>query len=54
MLQIVLAKESALLAAACDDLTIRLYDSDTQRLVRSFTGHSNIISDMVSLPSCSI
>lgn len=37
---------TGLLAAACDDLVIRMYDIDARRLVRRFKGHRDRISDL--------
>ena len=39
---------SSMLGVACDDFIILIVDTDTKRIVRSFTGHSNRITDMVS------
>jgi hypothetical protein len=44
--QIVLYRENSLLAVAADDLVIRIYDIEAQRLVRIFRAHTNQISDM--------
>lgn len=43
--------DNDLLAVACDDMCIRIFDIDTRRLVREFHGHSHRITDMVLL-SC--
>jgi len=40
-----LHRESSLLAVAFDDFTMRVYDIDTQRLVRQLPSHTNIITD---------
>ena len=42
---------SSLLAVAFDDYTIQIYDIDTKAVVRSFFGHRNVITDIVSLLS---
>eukprot|EP00026_Physarum_polycephalum_P000231 Phypoly_transcript_00231.p1 GENE.Phypoly_transcript_00231~~Phypoly_transcript_00231.p1 ORF type:complete len:947 (+),score=145.37 Phypoly_transcript_00231:28-2841(+) len=41
-----LSPHSQLLAVACDDLIVRLYDIDAKRTVRKFVGHSNLITDI--------
>ncbi|CAG8455276.1 13892_t:CDS:10 [Ambispora leptoticha] len=38
--------ESNLLATASDDLTIRVIDVDTRKIVRAFSGHRNRITDL--------
>lgn len=40
------ARDSELLAAACDDFVIRVYDTTTRRLVRRLAGHSTHVSDL--------
>jgi WD40 repeat protein len=45
--QLETARDSGLLALACEDLTIRVFDAVTLRQVRSFSGHSNRITDVV-------
>ena len=40
---------SCMLAVACDNFTLRVVDTDTRRIVRTFTGHTNRITDMVTL-----
>ena len=36
---------SSMLAVACDDFVIRIVDTDTRRIVRVFSGHTNRITD---------
>jgi U3 small nucleolar RNA-associated protein 21 len=43
---------SGLLAAACDDLTIRMYDVEARRLVRRFKGHSDRVTDLQLSEDC--
>jgi U3 small nucleolar RNA-associated protein 21 len=38
-------KPSELLAIACDDLSIKVVDMDTRKVVREFVGHTNRITD---------
>ena len=38
-------RDSPLLAAACDDLTVRIFDTVVGRLVRNLTGHTNTLTD---------
>lgn len=40
------ARDSELLAAACDDFVIRVYDTTSRKLVRRLEGHSMHISDL--------
>jgi U3 small nucleolar RNA-associated protein 21 len=40
------ARDSELLAAACDDCVIRVYDTATRRLVRRLAGHTTHVSDL--------
>lgn len=40
------ARDSELLAAACDDFVIRVYDTTTRRLVRRLAGHGTHVSDL--------
>ena len=35
-----------MLAVACDDFLIRVVDTDTRRIVRIFSGHTNRITDL--------
>ncbi|KAI8786613.1 WD repeat-containing protein 36 isoform X1 [Biomphalaria glabrata] len=44
--QIVLHRDSSMLAVALDDFTISLVDIDTRRVVRQFSGHTSSITDM--------
>ncbi|GLD95882.1 hypothetical protein PINS_up004560 [Pythium insidiosum] len=44
--QIELHRDSHLLAVACDDHVIRVYDVSTRRLVRRFQGHSHRVTDL--------
>lgn len=44
--QILLHRDSSMLAVALDDFTVCIIDIDTRRKVRHFTGHSSSISDM--------
>lgn len=39
---------SSMLAVALDDFSVCIVDTDTRRVVRSFKGHTNSITDMVS------
>ena len=39
--------DSGLVAAACDDLSVRVYDVLGKKRVRVFKGHTNRITDMV-------
>jgi hypothetical protein len=43
---------TGLLAAACDDLVIRMYDVEARRLVRRFRGHADRISDLQLSSDC--
>ncbi len=43
---------TGLLAAACDDLVIRMYDVEARRLVRRFRGHTDRISDLQLSADC--
>lgn len=38
---------SSMLAVVLEDFTISIIDIDTRRTVRSFSGHSNTITDLV-------
>ena len=46
--QLEVAKDSGLVALLCDDFAVRLYDMSSYRCVRTFTGHSNRVNDVVS------
>ncbi|XP_062509636.1 WD repeat-containing protein 36-like [Corticium candelabrum] len=48
--QMVYHRESSMLAVALDDFTIHVVDTDTRRIVRTFTGHTNRILDMAYSP----
>lgn len=45
---ILLQRENGLLAATCDDLTVRIVDIETQRIVRVLSGFRGQILDLVS------
>lgn len=47
---IVISRDSGLVAVACDDFVIRVLDIATRRQVRTFTGHTNRITDMCYSP----
>jgi U3 small nucleolar RNA-associated protein 21 len=47
---LLLSRSSGLGAIACDDFSVRVVDVSTRRQVRSFSGHSNRISDMCFSP----
>lgn len=47
--KLILNKETNLAAVVCDDFIIRIYDIDTRQLVRQFKGHTDSITDLVSL-----
>jgi U3 small nucleolar RNA-associated protein 21 len=47
---LVLSRESGLAAVACDDFTVRVLDISTRRQVRTFSGHTNRITDMCFSP----
>ncbi|XP_069127390.1 WD repeat-containing protein 36-like [Argopecten irradians] len=44
--QICLHKESSMMAVSQDDFRILIVDIDTKRVVRTFSGHSNSVTDM--------
>ncbi|XP_020893453.1 WD repeat-containing protein 36 isoform X2 [Exaiptasia diaphana] len=48
--QIQLHRESSLLAVSCDDFSIHVVDIETRRAVRTFTGHTNRITDLTFSP----
>lgn len=50
MTQLVAHRESGMVAAVCDDFSIRIFDIDTKRLVRIFSGHGSRITDMTFSP----
>ncbi|XP_065914594.1 WD repeat-containing protein 36-like isoform X2 [Dysidea avara] len=43
-------RHSCLLAAACDNFTLHIIDTDTRRIIRTFAGHTNRITDMAFSP----
>ena len=45
-----LQRDSGLLAITCDDLIVRLLDTETHRIVREFSGFSGRVLDLVSSP----
>ena len=47
---ITLQRDSGLLAVICDDLTVRLVDIETYRIVREMSGFSGNVLDMVCDP----
>ncbi|KAJ3041212.1 hypothetical protein HDV00_009750 [Rhizophlyctis rosea] len=47
---LILHRESGLLAVSADDLCIRIMDVDTKKIVREFWGHRNRITDMSFSP----
>ncbi|CAG8719745.1 6140_t:CDS:2, partial [Acaulospora colombiana] len=47
IVSLLLHRESNLLAVVCDDLTIRMFDLETRRLVREFSGFKGRILDIV-------
>ncbi|CAL1530137.1 unnamed protein product [Lymnaea stagnalis] len=50
--QILLHRDSSMLAVALDDFTVSVVDMDTRKKVRHFTGHSSSISDMTFRADC--
>jgi len=46
IIQLLLQKENNILVVVCEDLSIRLYDLETKKLVRRFNGHTNQITDV--------
>lgn len=46
-----LQRDSNLLAVICDDMTVRIFDLETKRLVRELTGFKGRVLDIVSLGS---
>ncbi|ESO94510.1 hypothetical protein LOTGIDRAFT_215492 [Lottia gigantea] len=48
--QILLHRESSMLAVVLDDFTISIVDIDTHREVRKFEGHSNRVTDLTFSP----
>ncbi|ORY08146.1 Utp21-domain-containing protein [Basidiobolus meristosporus CBS 931.73] len=47
---VVLHHDSDLVGVVCDDLSIRVVDVDTQKIVREFWGHRNRITDIAFSP----
>jgi len=47
--KMIINKDSELLAVLCDDFVVRVYDIETQRIVRRFIGHTNQLTDLVCL-----
>ncbi|KAJ1921187.1 rRNA-processing protein utp21 [Mycoemilia scoparia] len=45
-----LHRDSDLLAAICDDMVIRIIDTESHKIVRRFVGHENRISDLTFSP----
>ncbi|KAI9029391.1 Utp21 specific WD40 associated putative domain-containing protein [Hyaloraphidium curvatum] len=43
-------RPSGLVAAACDDFSVRVIDSETRRVVREFRGHRNRLTDVCFSP----
>ncbi|XP_074642621.1 WD repeat-containing protein 36-like [Tubulanus polymorphus] len=50
--KICLHRDSSMLAVALDDFSVVIVDIDTRRVVRTFTGHRNCITDMCFSPDC--
>ncbi|XP_077993533.1 WD repeat-containing protein 36-like [Glandiceps talaboti] len=48
--QLLLHRESSMLAVALDDFSLSVVDMDVKRVVRNFSGHSNRITDMTFSP----
>jgi len=48
----ILYRDSGLLAVASDDLVVRMYDTETWKLVRRFSGHTSPLTDMTFSPDC--
>eukprot|EP00741_Cyanophora_paradoxa_P021293 tig00021348_g20553.t1 len=46
VVRMALGPEGTLLAVACEDLVIRVYDMVSCRVARRFTGHTNLITDL--------
>jgi len=44
----VFLSHSAMLGVACDSFVLLVVDTDTRRVVRTFHGHRNRVTDMVS------
>lgn len=52
IVKIDLQRDNGLLAFTCDDLVIRVLDTDIERIVREFTGARGKILDMAWSPDC--
>ncbi|CAB1104228.1 unnamed protein product [Ectocarpus sp. CCAP 1310/34] len=48
--QLELVRDTELVALACDDMVVRLYDLATRKLVRRLEGHTNHLTDMCFTP----
>ncbi|XP_031556169.1 WD repeat-containing protein 36-like [Actinia tenebrosa] len=48
--QLELHRESSLLAVTCDDFAVHVVDIETRRIVRTFAGHTNRITDVCFSP----
>ena len=48
---LLLQPDSGLLAVTCDDLTVRIVDLETRRLVREYSGFRGRILDVVGVDS---
>ncbi|CAK5040589.1 unnamed protein product [Aphanomyces euteiches] len=47
---LVLHKDAALVAAACDDFVVRLVDISTHKIVRRLRGHTHVLTDICFSP----
>jgi len=50
---LLLQPDSGLLAVTCDDLTVRIVDLETRRVVREYSGFRGRILDVVGVDSVS-
>jgi WD40 repeat protein len=50
VVSVVLHRDSALLAAVCDDMVVRVVDIETRRVVRELSGFRGRVLDIVSSP----
>lgn len=48
--EILLHRESSMMAVSLDDFRIMIIDIDTRRVVRTFNGHQNVVTDMTFSP----
>ena len=48
--QLELARDSGLLAAACDDFIVRVFDANGRQLVRRLEGHTGHLTDLTFSP----